>query len=84
MNKKYASNHPLGRKALEMVMRDVLGGMEELSQSECFKNFANVFTIIRIEPPAKAKTVAIESKVSPRRNAEIIQWERIKSAKPRR
>ena len=51
MRKKYTSECALGPKALEMVMRDVLGGMEELATMKGYESMSEVFEIISIDPP---------------------------------
>lgn len=51
MTKKYTSECALGPKALEMVMRDVLGGMEELAALKGYESLSDVFEVISIEPP---------------------------------
>ena len=50
------STRILGPKALEMIMRDVLGGMEELVLMKGYQPGSDVVEIIAIEPPAEAKT----------------------------
>ncbi len=44
----------VGPKALEMIMRDVLGGMEELALMKGYQPGADVVEIIAIEPAAKS------------------------------
>lgn len=43
----------LGPKALEMIMRDVLGGMEELASMKGYQPGADVIEIVAIEPAAQ-------------------------------
>ncbi len=44
----------LGPKALEMIMRDVLGGMEELALMKGYQPGADAVEIIAIEPATKS------------------------------
>jgi hypothetical protein len=55
MTKKYSSEQKLGPKALEMVMRDVLGGMEELAVMKSFESMGGVFEVVSIEPDHEYK-----------------------------
>ena len=57
MSKKNFPEHTLalGPKALEMVMRDVLGGMEELSLMKNHKTAGGVFQVISIDPLEEEK-----------------------------
>lgn len=43
----------VGPKALELIMRDVLDGMEELALLEGFRPGADVVEIVAIEPPTR-------------------------------
>ena len=45
-----------GPKALEMIMRDVLGGLEEFAHMKGFEPRPDVMEIIAIEPPARDET----------------------------
>lgn len=51
MSKKNSVRPVLGPKAMEMVMRDVLGGMQDLAVMKSFESISNVFEIISITPP---------------------------------
>jgi len=53
MNKKTTNNGILGPKALEMVMRDVLGGMEEFAIMKSYEASGEEFKIIAIRPQAE-------------------------------
>jgi hypothetical protein len=50
MSKKNPKGSVLGPKAMELVMRDVLGGMEDLAVMKSFESINNVFEIISITP----------------------------------
>ena len=50
MCKKNQSNPALGSKAMEMVMRDVLDGMQDLAIMKSYESTQNVFEIIAINP----------------------------------
>jgi len=50
MSKKDQTSPALGPKAMEMVMRDVLGGMEELMVMKSLESHGNVFEILEIAP----------------------------------
>ena len=50
MSKKTFGNGILGPKALEMVMRDVLGGMEELSVMRACEANGEEYKVIAIKP----------------------------------
>jgi hypothetical protein len=50
MSKKNFNAIVMGPRAMEMVMRDVLGGMEELAVMKSFESIHNVFEIISITP----------------------------------
>lgn len=76
MSKKNIPEHTLslGPRALEMVMRDVLGGMEELTLMKNHETSGGIFEVISIDPteeiePQTDKSV---SKKKPDK-AEIIQ-----------
>lgn len=53
MSKKNPSDSTLGPKAMEMVMRDVLSGMEDLVAMKSFESINNVFEIVSITPVEK-------------------------------
>lgn len=53
MSKKNPADSTLGRKAMEMVMRDVLSGMEDLVAMKSFESINNVFEIVSITPLEK-------------------------------
>lgn len=61
MRKKYSSECALGPRALEMVMRDVLGGMEELATMKGFESMSEVFEVISIDPPYDQENNATSS-----------------------
>jgi len=50
MSKKDATvnNMTMGPRALEMVMRDVLGGMEDVALLKCLESHADVFQVVSI------------------------------------
>jgi hypothetical protein len=50
MSKKDSTGTVLGPRAMELVMRDVLGGMEDLAIMKSFESINNVFEIISITP----------------------------------
>lgn len=61
MSKKTISAHTLGPKALEMVMRDVLGGIEELAIMKSYKTSGDVFEVISIDPSETEKESSAET-----------------------
>ncbi len=65
-------NRALGPKAIEMVMRDVLGGMEELAIIQGYGSFNNVFEILDITPPTTTKENNKNALTSQYVSAEII------------
>lgn len=86
MSKKNIPGHNLGPKALEMVMRDVLGGMEELEFMKNYKTSGSVFEVISIdpleeekEPQNKSGQVATPSKANQSGKADIIQIEKFRT-----
>lgn len=50
------STRVLGPKALEMIMRDVLGGMEDLAAMKAYQPGTDLVEIIAIEPADPAST----------------------------
>lgn len=50
MNKKTTNNGILGPKALEMVMKDVLSGMEEFAVMNAYEASNEKYKIIAIRP----------------------------------
>ncbi len=50
MSKKNIPGHTLGPKALEMVMRDVLGGIEEFALMKNDQTSGSVFEVVSIDP----------------------------------
>jgi hypothetical protein len=88
MIKKYDSKQVLGPKALEMVMRDVLGGMEDIAIMKSYETDANIFKIEAIdglrntvnESDLNEDTQAIDlQEQSP--GAKIISFEQFRSNK---
>jgi len=57
MSKKDHNHSVLGPKAMEMVMRDVLGGMEDLAIMKSFEADNNVFEILAITPVKDKKAL---------------------------
>jgi len=57
MSKKDHNHSVLGPKAMEMVMRDVLGGMEDLAIMKSFEADNNVFEILAITPVKDQKAL---------------------------
>lgn len=53
MAKKNPTDSTLSPKAMEMVMRDVLRGMEDLVTMKSFESINNVFEIVSISPAEK-------------------------------
>ena len=53
MSEQERTRRSVGPKALEMVMRDALDGMEELALLKAFHPGAEVVEIIAIEPPSR-------------------------------
>ena len=51
MSKKDATvnSMAMGPRALEMVMRDVLGGMEDIALLKCLESHTDVFQVISID-----------------------------------
>ena len=75
MSKKDHQTPTLGRKAMEMVMRDVLDGMEDLATIKSYETADNVFEIIAITP--EQSDVVDELPVD--NNAEILQFRKVSS-----
>jgi len=65
----------LGPKAMEMVMRDVLGGMEELALVKGYESSSNVFEILAISPQLDQGKLQNKKTLQPDNNAEIIPFE---------
>jgi len=66
---------PLGPKAMEMVMRDVLGGMEELALIKGYDSSSNVFEILAISPVSDEDKLQNKKIIRPDNNADIIPFE---------
>ena len=51
MSKKDATvnSMAMGPRALEMVMRDVLGGMEDIALLKCLESHSDVFQVVPID-----------------------------------
>jgi len=75
MSKKDHLTPALGRKAMEMVMRDVLDGMEDLATIKSFETADNVFEILAITPEHKDGTEDLPTG----KNAEILQFKKVSS-----
>lgn len=80
MSKKNLPEHTLGPRALEMVMRDVLGGMEELTLMKNHETTGGVFQVISIDPSEEEKAsqgtseqLATPPSKNQSRKADIIQ-----------
>ncbi|MCK4951489.1 MAG: hypothetical protein KAS48_06700 [Gammaproteobacteria bacterium] len=78
MSKKNIPEHTLalGPKALEMVMRDVLGGMEELTLMKNYETSGGIFEVISIDPTEEIEPQhETDKSVSKKKldKAEIIQ-----------
>ena len=43
----------MGPRALEMVMRDVLGGMEDIALLKCLESHSDVFQVVSIDSDQK-------------------------------
>lgn len=56
MSDKPRTRPVMGPKALEMVMRDVLGGMEDLAIMKYFESSTDVFQVVAIEAPVYASS----------------------------
>lgn len=78
MYKKNQPNPALGTKAMEMVMRDVLDGMQDLVIMNCYESTRNVFEIMAITPPDNSEIIHVGSEE--RKNtgpvAEILPFNR--------
>jgi len=72
MSKKDSNSPVLGPKAMEMVMRDVLGGMQELAVMKSFESVNNVFEIISITP-AETHNICSETDIS-KESADILPF----------
>ena len=59
MSDRQQDKRSLGPKALEMVMRDVLDGMEELALLKAFQPGAEVVEIIAIEPATRPESAPL-------------------------
>ncbi len=71
MSKKKPTDSVLGPRAMELVMRDVLGGMEDLAVMKSFESINNVFEIVSITPSeAEAADESVRSIAS--QSADII------------
>ena len=55
MSKKDAQQKSMamGPRALEMVMRDVLGGMEDIALLKCLESHSDVFQVVSIDSDQK-------------------------------
>lgn len=54
MTKKTSDNKgSMGPKALEMVMRDVLGGMEEFAIMKAYESSGTEFKVVTIQPSSR-------------------------------
>jgi len=73
MSKKNSIRPVLGPKAMEMVMRDVLGGMQDLAVMKSFESISNVFEIVSITPPDDRSGDYTENNAS-NDSAEIIPF----------
>jgi len=71
MSKKNPSGSVLGPKAMEQVMRDVLGGMEDLAIMKSFESINNVFEIVSITP-SELTSDPHSSESVPSQGADII------------
>jgi len=45
----------IGAKALEMIMRDVLDGMEELAALKSYQTGGGIMEVISVTPPAEVR-----------------------------
>lgn len=72
MSKKDHQTPALGRKAMEMVMRDVLDGMEDMATMKSFETADNVFEIIAITPERDEPTTDVQTDTC----AEILPFSR--------
>ena len=78
MSKKDQSSLVLGPKAMEMVMRDVLGGMEELALMEGYESSNNVFEILKITTPTMEKNNCVNESTLQINSAKIIPFNPMK------
>ncbi len=55
MSKKdaHAKKMAMGPRALEMVMRDVLGGMEDIALLKCLESQSDVFQVVSLDQDEK-------------------------------
>lgn len=87
MTKKYTSECALGPKALEMVMRDVLGGMEELAALKGYESLSDVFEVISIDSPYGNEKGGLRTPVPKQmdrpRKADVIPLESFRNRKKR-
>jgi len=60
MYKKNQPNPALGTKAMEMVMRDVLDGMQDLAIMNCYESTRNVFEIMAITPQDRPEVTCVD------------------------
>jgi len=72
MSKKDQASQALGPKAMEMVMRDVLGGMEELMVMKSLESHGNVFEILEITPKNKPDVSNRNKAIQKTDKAEVI------------
>jgi hypothetical protein len=85
MTKKYTSECALGPRALEMVMRDVLGGMEELASMKGYEHMSGVYEIISIDPPSDQthERMDTEQKSEAPERADVLSMEEFRNRKER-
>lgn len=69
------SSRVLGPKALEMIMRDVLGGMEELALMKGYQPGADVVEILAIEPATESEVGGNDA------GSRIVDFERFRRRK---
>lgn len=74
MSKKNPASSTLGPKAMEMVMRDVLSGMEDLATMKSFESINNVFEIVSITPVEKADDLNVNN-IKNNVSADIIPFQ---------
>ncbi len=89
MSNKLCKRVISGTKEEEIIMKEVLGGLEEVATMLSYSPWPGDFEIIAIYPPSKddnksqqEKTVVkTQSKTAPRRKADVISYQQLKQRK---
>ena len=86
MSSKLCKRVISGTKEQEMIMRDVLGGLEEVATMLSYNPWPGDFEIIVIYPPEEENSaeqeqtvVRSQNRLRPRRKADVISYHQLKS-----